>query len=297
GTPIEIAGKKGKSVGIVEIPEIFIDNTDRNRTSPFAFTGNRFEFRAVGSPANCAGAMITLNAAVAQQLTEFKKAVDAELAKGKPTDIAVMDVLKPIIKEIIDVICFDGNGYTDAWKAEAARRGLDTEASVPEMFKQFTREESVRMFTETGVFTEKELEARNEVKWETYCKKIQIESSVMFRMAVNHIIPAAFTYKNLLLEEVERHKSIYGSADECSAELSLIRTITDSVAEVYRKANDLREDALAAEKIEDAYSRAVAFQEIALRFDDLRRPIDLLEEVVDNKIWPLPKYRELLFIS
>ena len=297
GTPIEIAGKKGKSVGLVEIPEIFIDNTDRNRTSPFAFTGNRFEFRAVGSPANCAGAMITLNAAVAQQLTEFKKAVDAELAKGKPTDIAVMDVLKPIIKEIIDVICFDGNGYTDAWKAEAARRGLDTEASVPEMFKQFTREESVRMFTETGVFTEKELEARNEVKWETYCKKIQIESSVMFRMAVNHIIPAAFTYKNLLLEEVERHKSIYGSADECSAELSLIRTITDSVAEVYRKANDLREDALAAEKIEDAYSRAVAFQEIALRFDDLRRPIDLLEEVVDNKIWPLPKYRELLFIS
>ena len=297
GTPIEIAGKKGKSVGLVEIPEIFIDNTDRNRTSPFAFTGNRFEFRAVGSPANCAGAMITLNAAVAQQLTEFKKAVDAELAKGKPTDIAVMDVLKPIIKGIIDVICFDGNGYTDAWKAEAARRGLDTEASVPEMFKQFTREESVRMFTETGVFTEKELEARNEVKWETYCKKIQIESSVMFRMAVNHIIPAAFTYKNLLLEEVERHKSIYGSADECSAELSLIRTITDSVAEVYRKANDLREDALAAEKIEDAYSRAVAFQEIALRFDDLRRPIDLLEEVVDNKIWPLPKYRELLFIS
>ena len=297
GTPIEIAGKKGQSVGLVEIPEIFIDNTDRNRTSPFAFTGNRFEFRAVGSPANCAGAMITLNAAVAEQLKDFKAAVDKELSAGKTTDIAIMDTLKPIIAEIIDVICFEGNGYTDAWKEEAARRGLDTETSVPEMFKQFTRPESVRMFTGTGVFSEKELEARNEVKWETYSKKIQIESSVMVRMAINHIIPAALTYKERLLEEVERHKSVFGSADECSAELSLIRTITDSVAEVYRKAGALRDAAVSAEKIEDAYTRAVAYQEIALLFDDLRRPIDLLEEVVDNKIWPLPKYRELLFIS
>ncbi len=297
GTPIEIAGKKGQSVGLVEIPEIFIDNTDRNRTSPFAFTGNRFEFRAVGSPANCAGAMITLNAAVAEQLKDFKAAVDKEISAGKTTDIAIMDTLKPIIAEIIDVICFEGNGYTDAWKEEAARRGLDTETSVPEMFKQFTRPESVRMFTGTGVFSEKELEARNEVKWETYSKKIQIESSVMVRMAINHIIPAALTYKERLLEEVERHKSVFGSADECSAELSLIRTITDSVAEVYRKAGALRDAAVSAEKIEDAYTRAVAYQEIALLFDDLRRPIDLLEEVVDNKIWPLPKYRELLFIS
>ncbi len=297
GTPIEIAGKKGQSVGLVEIPEIFIDNTDRNRTSPFAFTGNRFEFRAVGSPANCAGAMITLNAAVAEQLKDFKAAVDKEISAGKTTDIAIMDTLKPIIAEIIDVICFEGNGYTDAWKEEAARRSLDTETSVPEMFKQFTRPESVRMFTGTGVFSEKELEARNEVKWETYSKKIQIESSVMVRMAINHIIPAALTYKERLLEEVERHKSVFGSADECSAELSLIRTITDSVAEVYRKAGALRDAAVSAEKIEDAYTRAVAYQEIALLFDDLRRPIDLLEEVVDNKIWPLPKYRELLFIS
>ena len=297
GTPIEIAGKKGQSVGLVEIPEIFIDNTDRNRTSPFAFTGNRFEFRAVGSPANCAGAMITLNAAVAEQLKDFKAAVDKEISAGKTTDIAIMDTLKPIIAEIIDVICFEGNGYTDAWKEEAASRGLDTETSVPEMFKQFTRPESVRMFTGTGVFSEKELEARNEVKWETYSKKIQIESSVMVRMAINHIIPAALTYKERLLEEVERHKSVFGSADECSAELSLIRTITDSVAEVYRKAGALRDAAVSAEKIEDAYTRAVAYQEIALLFDDLRRPIDLLEEVVDNKIWPLPKYRELLFIS
>ena len=186
-TPIEIAGKKGKSVGLVEIPEIFVDNTDRNRTSPFAFTGNRFEFRAVGSCANCAGAMTTLNAAVAEQLISFKAAVDTEIAKGKKTNVAIMDALKPIIKSIIDVVCFDGNGYTEEWKQEAIRRGLDVETNVPKMFCEFTKPAAVEMFTKTGVYTQKELEARNEVKWETYVKKVQIESRVMVRMAINHI--------------------------------------------------------------------------------------------------------------
>ncbi len=194
-TPIEIAGKKGKSVGLVEIPEIFVDNTDRNRTSPFAFTGNRFEFRAVGSCANCAGAMTTLNAAVAEQLISFKAAVDTEIAKGKKTNVAIMDALKPIIKSIIDVVCFDGNGYTEEWKQEAIRRGLDVETNVPKMFCEFTKPAAVEMFTKTGVYTQKELEARNEVKWETYVKKVQIESRVMVRMAINHIIPAAIAYK------------------------------------------------------------------------------------------------------
>ena len=160
-TPIEIAGKKGKSLGLVEIPEIFVDNTDRNRTSPFAFTGNRFEFRAVGSSANCAGAMTTLNAAVAEQLLDFKAALDVELAKGKALNVAVMDTLKPIIASIIDVVCFDGNGYSDEWKVEAKRRGLNVETSVPEMIKEFTRPESIAMFTRTGVYTEAELKARN----------------------------------------------------------------------------------------------------------------------------------------
>ncbi len=167
-----------------------MDNTDRNRTSPFAFTGNRFEFRAVGSLANCAGAMITLNAAVAEQLIAFRKDLDKELATGKALNVAILDTLKPIIASIIDVVCFDGNGYTDEWKAEAKRRGLDVETSVPEMIKVFTSPESVAMFRETGVYSEKELQARNEVKWETYSKMIQIESRVMARMAINHIIPA-----------------------------------------------------------------------------------------------------------
>ncbi|MBQ2151539.1 MAG: glutamine synthetase III, partial [Bacteroidales bacterium] len=193
-TPIEIAGKKGKSVGLVEIPEIFVDNTDRNRTSPFAFTGNRFEFRAVGSSANCAGAMTTLNAIVAEQLMDFKSAVDVGLAAGKSLQVAVMDSLKPIIASIIDTVCFEGNGYTEEWKAEAMRRGLDVETNVPKMFCEFTKPASVEMFTRTGVYTEKELVARNEVKWETYIKKVQIESRVMVRMALNHIIPAALEY-------------------------------------------------------------------------------------------------------
>ncbi|MEE3406628.1 MAG: glutamine synthetase III, partial [Candidatus Cryptobacteroides sp.] len=199
-TPIEIAGKKGKSVGLVEIPEIFVDNTDRNRTSPFAFTGNRFEFRAVGSSANCASAMTTLNAAVAEQLLEFKAALDVERSKGKKLQVAIMDTLKPIIASIIDVVCFDGNGYTEEWKKEAKRRGLDVEISVPEMIKTFTRPESVDMFLKTGVYTEKELEARNEVKWEIYSKKVQIEAKAMTRMAINHIIPAALEYKAKLLK-------------------------------------------------------------------------------------------------
>ena len=296
-TPIEIAGKKGKSVGLVEIPEIFVDNTDRNRTSPFAFTGNRFEFRAVGSCANCAGAMTTLNAAVAEQLISFKAAVDAEIAKGKKTNVAIMEALKPIIKSIIDVVCFDGNGYTEEWKQEAIRRGLDVETNVPKMFCEFTKPAAVEMFTKTGVYTEKELEARNEVKWETYVKKVQIESRVMVRMAINHIIPAALEYKAKLLQEVALAKSIFGNLDSCTAEMQLLETINKYVEEVRVKTRAMKDARKAANAIEDEYKRALAYHEIAESLYDLRKPIDKLEEVVDNKLWPLPKYRELLFIS
>ena len=296
-TPIEIAGKKGKSLGLVEIPEIFVDNTDRNRTSPFAFTGNRFEFRAVGSCANCAGAMTTLNAAVAEQLLDFKAAVDKELAAGKKTNVAVMDALKPIIKSVLDVVCFDGNGYTEAWKAEAARRGLDVETNVPKMFCEFTKPASVEMFTRTGVYTEKELQARNEVKWETYIKKVQIESRVMVRMALNHIIPAALEYKSRLLKEVALAKEVYGDLDNCATEMKILADINRFVEDVRVKATAMREARKAANLIENDYDRALAYHEIAESFPALRRPIDKLEEVVDNKLWPLPKYRELLFIN
>ncbi|MBO4427691.1 MAG: glutamine synthetase III [Bacteroidales bacterium] len=296
-TPIEIAGKKGKSVGLVEIPEIFLDNTDRNRTSPFAFTGNRFEFRAVGSSANCAGAMTTLNAAVAEQLLDFKASVDKELAAGKKVEVAIMDALKPIIKSVLDVVCFEGNGYSEEWKKEAARRGLDIETNVPKMFREFIKPSAVDMFTRTGVYTSKELEARNEVKWETYIKKVQIESRVMERMAINHIIPAALEYKSKLLEEVKLAKDIYGNLDSCATELKVLDVISKCVEEIRVKAEAMNDARKKANAIDDEYSRALAYHDIAESLFALRRPIDHLEEVVDNKMWPLPKYRELLFIS
>ena len=296
-TPIEIAGKKGQSVGLVEIPEIFVDNTDRNRTSPFAFTGNRFEFRAVGSCANCAGALTTLNAAVAEQLISFKAAVDAEIAKGKKTNVAIMDALKPIIKSIINVVCFDGNGYTEEWKQEAIRRGLDVETNVPKMFCEFTKPAAVEMFTKTGVYTQKELEARNEVKWETYVKKVQIESRVMVRMAINHIIPAAIAYKTALMKELTLANELFGNLDSCRTEVRVLERINKYVEEVGVKAQEMKEARKAANAIEGEYERALAYHEIAESLYALRKPIDKLEEVVDNKLWPLPKYRELLFIS
>ncbi len=299
GTPIEIAGKKGTSVGIVEIPEIFLDNTDRNRTSPFAFTGNRFEFRAVGSSANCAGAMTVLNAAVAQQLRIFKKALDVELEAGKTLEVAVMDTLKPIIRSVLDVICFDGNGYSDEWKKEAARRGLDTETRVPEMIKAFCSPSSVELFTSENVYTLKELEARNEVKWDIYSKKIQIEARVLGRMATNHIIPAALTYQNVLLKNIAMMKEVYPDSYQQKAAVALSATeqISRWVSEVQQLADKLLEACRKADAIEDEYTKAQAYYEIAESLSALRDPIDKLEEIVDNDIWPLPKYRELLFIS
>ena len=296
-TPIEIAGKKGKNLGLVEIPEIFVDNTDRNRTSPFAFTGNRFEFRAVGSSANCAGAMTTLNAAVAEQLMIFKEDLDKELAKGKALNVAVMDTLKPIIASIIDVVCFDGNGYAPEWVEEARMRGLDVETSVPEMIKVFTHPESVEMFKKTGVYSLMELEARNEVKWEMYIKKVQIESRVMVRMAINHIIPAALDYKHRLLKEVALSQEVFGDTSGCSVELGLINQINSYIEDISAKTEAMKKARKMANSIEDLYQRAVAYHRIAEALNDLRRPIDKLEERVDNRTWPLPKYRELLFIS
>ena len=299
GTPIEIAGKKGTSVGIVEIPEIFVDNTDRNRTSPFAFTGNRFEFRAVGSSANCAGAMTALSGAVAEQLIAFKKDLDKELAAGKALEIAVMDTLKPIIRSIIDVVCFDGNGYTDEWKAEAARRGLDTETSVPEMIKSFTTPASVEMFTSLGIYSLKELDARNEVKWEMYTKKIQIEARVMGRMAINHIIPASLHYQSSLLKNVTLMKEAWPDSyrDKAAVALGLIDRISTLVGDVQTRVAAMVEARKKANALENEYEKARAYHEIAESLFAIRRPIDKLEEIVDNDLWPLPKYRELLFIN
>ena len=233
----------------------------------------------------------------AEQLLLFKADLDRELAKGKTLQVAVMDTLKPIIARVIDVICFDGNGYTEEWKKEAERRGLDVEDSVPEMFRTFTSEGSVEMFTKTGVYSLKELEARNAVKWETYSKKIQIEASVYVRMAINHILPAAIEYKNSLLETVSKTKEVFGSLDSCKTEVDLTREISALIEDIKAQSDRLKGKANEAEALADEYEKASAYQKVAKACDELRKPLDRLEELVDNRLWPLPKYRELLFIS
>jgi len=228
---IHVDDKKRMKLGIAHIPEVLLDNTDRNRTSPFAFTGNRFEFRAVGSSANCASAMTALNAAVASQLREFKKSVDARIASGDSHEQAIFSILKEYIR-ISKPIRFNGNGYSDEWKAEAVRRGLDCETSVPVVFDSYLKPESVRMFEETLVFSEKELHARNEVKWETYTKKIQIEARVLGDLAQNHIIPLGLRYQSLLLENVSRLKDLYPEdtfRKLAAEELSMIQKIGEHV--------------------------------------------------------------------
>ena len=298
GTPIVIAGKKGRRVA-VEIPEIFVDNTDRNRTSPFAFTGNRFEFRAVGSSANCAGALTVLSAAVAQQLTAFKADVDKAIESGKTLEVAVMDTLKPLITSVLDTICFEGNGYSDAWKKEAKKRGLDVENSVPKMFCQFTAPASVDMFTKLGIYSEKELEARNEVKWDTYSTKVLIEARMAVRMAINHVMPAGMEYQRRLLEDLNLMRQNFPQDYETLAatQTTLIRECSALLSEIKEKADKLSDAQKVAESKEDSYAKAVAAEKAADILRTLRESIDKLEEITDNALWPLPKYREILFIN
>ena len=294
-----LAGKQGMKLDIARIPELLIDNTDRNRTSPFAFTGNRFEFRAVGSEANCASAMLALNAAVAEQLKTFKTEVDAKIADGKETFAAILEVLRKDIKEC-KAIHFDGNGYSDEWKAEAARRGLDCETSVPVIFDNYLKESSVRMFESTGVMTRKELEARNEVKWETYTKKIQIEARVLGDLAMNHIIPTATRYQTSLIDNDYKMKDLF-PADKASAlssrNLEIIEDIANRTNFIKEKVDEMVEARKVANKIESEREKAIAYHDkIVPMLEAIRYHIDKLELVVDDQIWTLPKYRELLFI-
>ncbi|MBD9168616.1 MAG: glutamine synthetase type III [Parabacteroides johnsonii] len=294
-----LAGKQGMKLDIARIPELLIDNTDRNRTSPFAFTGNRFEFRAVGSEANCASAMLALNAAVAEQLKTFKTEVDAKIADGKEAFAAILEVLRKDIKEC-KAIHFDGNGYSDEWKAEAARRGLDCETSVPVIFDNYLKESSVLMFESTGVMTRKELEARNEVKWETYTKKIQIEARVLGDLAMNHIIPTATRYQTSLIDNVYKMKDLF-PADKASVlssrNLEIIEDIANRTNFIKEKVDEMVEARKVANKIESEREKAIAYHDkIVPMLEAIRYHIDKLELVVDDQIWTLPKYRELLFI-
>ena len=294
-----LEGKHGMKLDIPQIPELLIDNTDRNRTSPFAFTGNRFEFRAVGSEANCASAMIALNTAVAEQLTEFKAEVDALMDKGETKEAALIQVIRKYIK-ICKPIRFDGNGYSGEWKAEAERRGLDCETSCPVIFDNYLSAESIAMFGSTGVMTQVELEARNEVKWETYTKKIQIEARVLGDLAMNHIVPVAIGYQSKLIDNVYKMKGLFSAeeAGKLSAEnLAIIREISERTAYIKEHVDAMVEARKVANKIEGERAKAVAYHDtIAPMLEQIRYHIDKLELIVDDQMWPLPKYRELLFI-
>ena len=297
GTDIVLKGKAGKKLDIIQIPELLIDNTDRNRTSPFAFTGNRFEFRAVGSSANNAAAMIVLNTAMADQLKEFKLEVDRLMVGGKTMQVAVMDVLKQYI-DACRSIRFDGNGYSDAWKEEAARRGLDCETSVPLIIDNYLSDASINMFRRTGVMTEVELNARNEVKWEQYAKMVQIESRVLEDMSQNHIIPVATRYQTSLLNNVSMMKDVFPTRwEELSAsDMIIIEKIAFHSSEILKGVREMVNARKEANRLTHERAKAIAYHDLVLPYlEAIRYHIDKLELLVDNQIWPLPKYRELLF--
>ena len=294
-----IRGKQGMEIDIPQIPDLIIDNTDRNRTSPFAFTGNRFEFRAIGSEANCASAMISLNAAMAESLSSFKQRVDALIAKGETKVSAIIDVLREDIKTC-KPIRFDGNGYSEEWVEEARRRGLDVESSCPVVFERYLDEASVRMFESAKVMTRKELEARNEVKWETYVKTVQIEARVLGDLSMNHIIPVSTHYQSQLIRNVQAMKSVFPAdkAERLSIRnLKLIEEIAERTGRIENLVDELVECRRVANRIEDIHQRAIAYHdEVNPKMDAIRHEIDNLELIVEDGLWTLPKYREMLFI-
>ncbi len=300
GTDLSNLRKKAEySLGLSQIPEIMLDNTDRNRTSPFAFTGNRFEFRALGSSANCAASMIVLNAAVAEQLARFKEKVDARIAAGVELNAAIIDEVRELIIES-EAIHFDGNGYSEEWRAEATRRGLDCETSAPLIFDAYLKPGAIEMFAKTNVLSKVELQARNEVKWETYTKKIQIESRVLGEMALNHILPVATRYQSMLVENVAQMRNVLGeekATEMCSGVLASIESIACHMNVIRTRVAEMINARKVANAICDERSKAIAYHDTVIpAMETIRYHIDKLELVVDNEMWPLPKYRELLFI-
>ncbi|MDD7527415.1 MAG: glutamine synthetase III, partial [Bacteroidaceae bacterium] len=296
---LSVAGKKAFKLDLPSIPELLIDNTDRNRTSPFAFTGNRFEFRAVGSEANCASAMLMLNAAMAEALMDFKIRVDALIEKGEAKEAAILKVVREDIKHVKPIV-FNGNGYSDEWKAEAAKRGLDCETSAPIVFDNYLKESSVKMFERTHVMTRFELEARNEIKWETYTKKIQIESRIFGDLCLNHIIPVVTRYQSVLIDNVHKVRDIFPAdkTQKISKEnLHLIERISDHESFIVENVEKMVEARKVANRIESEREKAIAYHDtVAPLIEEIRYHVDKLETIVDDEAWPLPKYRELLFI-
>ena len=299
GETSEVRGKKSMEIDIPQIPDLIVDNTDRNRTSPFAFTGNRFEFRAPGSSVNCASAMIALNAAMAEALNSFKERVDQKIAAGANKVSAILEVLKDDIKTC-KPIRFDGNGYSDEWVKEAAKRGLDVERSCPVVFEHYLDESSVQMFESTKVMNRKELEARNEVKWETYVKTVQIEARVLGDLAMNHIIPVSTHYQSQLIKNVQGMKDVftYDKAERLSARnMKLIEEIAERTEQIEQLVEELTDARRIANRIESIHERAIQYHDtVCPKMEAIRHEIDKLEMIVEDGLWTLPKYRELLFI-
>ena len=291
-------GKHGLKLDVPQIPELMIDNTDRNRTSPFAFTGNRFEFRAVGSGANCACAMIVLNTAVAEALTDFRQRVDARLAKGENKMNIILDELRRDIKACAP-IRFEGNGYSKEWRDEARLRGLDCETSTPLSYDRYLDDSSVRMFETMNVMHRSEFQARNEIKWETYWKKIQIEGRVLGDLCMNHIIPVATRYQSELADNVMKIQSTFPAerAKSLSAyNITLIEQINDHTSFIVQAVTDMTEKRKVANRLTDPRAKAIAYHyTVAPRLEEIRHHIDHLELIIEDELWPLPKYRELLF--
>ena len=282
-----VAGKQGMKLDIPEIPELMIDNTDRNRTSPFAFTGNRFEFRAVGSEANCASAMIVLNTAVAEALTDFKKRVDELIAKGEDKTSAIIDIVRQDLKTC-KPIRFDGNGYSDEWVEEAAKRGLDCEKSCPKIFERYLDPATIKMFEDMGVMKKNELEARNEVKWETYTKKIQIEARVMGDLSMNHIIPVATHYQSQLAKNVENMIDIFGDEEGkklTARNIKIIKKIAERTQIIETGVEELVNARKVANKIENEHDKAIAYHDTVFPDKEMKEKIrQLIKTDIDNKM-------------
>lgn len=296
---VSIKGSSALSLDIPQIPSLRIDNTDRNRTSPFAFTGNRFEFRAVGSQANCAEAMTVLNTAVAEALTNFKVRVEQHIANGEDKTTAIIRVLREDIKAC-KPIRFEGNGYSDEWKAEAAGRGLDCETSCPLIFDRYLDADCIKMFEEQHVMCALELKARNEIKWDTYTKKIQIEARVFGDMAMNQIIPVATRYQNLLTDNIAKISATFSveEATKLNADnIKIVREISEHMHFIIENVDAMIEARKVANRVESEREKAILYHDTVQPYlEKIRYHADKLELLVEDELWVLPKYRELLFI-
>ena len=285
-------------LNIGKIPQLLLDNTDRNRTSPFAFTGNKFEFRAVGSSANCAQAMMVLNTIVANQLIDFKKKVDARIDKGEKKDEAILRELQSLIKAS-KKIRFEGNGYGEEWVKEAAKRGLSNLKDTPRALDVWSRKEVKRLFAKLEILNEIEIDARHEIELENYILKVQIEGRVISDLAKNHIMPAALEYQNVLIENVEGLMNVLGDKEGMEAartQINFIKSISKHVNNLNDKVNLMIDERKKARNLTDTREKAYAYcDKVKAMFDEIRYHADKLEIMVDDEMWPLPKLRELLF--